>query len=144
KAFGELYSGLTSDTDVVVRSEPAFAAADVTTTGGTVRPMDQGVVNLVRGVEGVQVAEGAVTGFALVIDKGGEAVLPNGAPTIGSSISADRALDGAASFREGNAPSAGDEVVLDARTVHAAGYRLGDRVDVVFQNSRDTFTLVGI
>src|SRR5690606_9551215 len=54
KAFGELYSGLTSDTDVVVRSEPAFAAADVTTTGGTVRPMDQDVVNLVRGVEGVQ------------------------------------------------------------------------------------------
>lgn len=143
KAFGELYSGLTSDTDVIVRSEPAYDA-DITATGGALRPMDEDVVATVRSVEGVEVAEGAVSGFAVVIDASGEAVVPNGAPTIGTSISADRALDGETSFREGGAPSGGDEVALDARTVQAAGYQLGDPVDVVFQNGRETFTLVGI
>ena len=37
KAFDELYAGLTSGTDVVVRSEAAFEA-DIATTGGQVRP----------------------------------------------------------------------------------------------------------
>lgn len=143
KAFSELYSGVTSGTDVVVRSEPAYAA-DVAATGGALRPMDEDVAETVRDIEGVQVAEGAVSGFALVIDKAGDPVLPDGPPTIGTSISADRALDGDISFRQGGAPSGATEVALDARTVEEADYRLGDRVDIVFQNGRETFTLVGI
>src|SRR5512133_592215 len=70
KAFDELYSGLTSGTDVVVKSEPAFGA-DVATTGGQVRPLDERMVTTVRRVPGVAVAEGSVSGFALVLDSTG-------------------------------------------------------------------------
>ena len=43
KAFDELYAGLTSGTDVVVKSEAAYKA-DVATTGGQVRPLDESIV----------------------------------------------------------------------------------------------------
>lgn len=143
KAFGELYTGLTSGTDVVVKSEAAYEA-DVATTGGQVRPLDESVVATVREVPGVAVAEGSVFGFALVLDQHGAAIQPGGAPTLGTSLTADRRLAGAATFREGRTPSGGREMALDARTAEQAGYRLGDSVDVVLQGGRRTFTLVAI
>ena len=47
KAFDELYAGLTSGTDVVVKSEAAYDA-DIATTGGQVRPLDESIVAKVR------------------------------------------------------------------------------------------------
>jgi putative ABC transport system permease protein len=143
KAFAELYSGLTSGTDVVVKSEPAFGA-DVSATGGQVRPLAGRMVSTVGRIPGVAVAEGSVSGFALVLDRTGKPVQPGGAPTIGTSVSADRRLAGAARFRSGRAPSGPHEVTLDARTAQKAGYHLGDRVDLVLQDGRRTFALVGI
>ncbi|MBA2953234.1 FtsX-like permease family protein [Nocardioides sp. MAH-18] len=143
KAFDELYAGLTAGTDVVVRSESAYDA-DLTTTGGQVRPVDEGLVARVRAVPGVEVAEGSVFGYALVIDSHGQPVQPGGAPTFGTSIAVDRRLSGAATIREGRAPVGLGEIVVDARTVRRAGLALGDHVDVVFEDARRTFRLVGI
>ncbi len=143
KAFDELYSGLTSGTDVVVKSKAAYDA-DIATTGGQVRPLDEATVATVRGVPGVDVAEGSVFGYALVLDRQGDPIQPGGAPTIGTSLPQDRRLAGEASLREGRTPSGAHEVALDARTVAKAGYRLGDPVGVVLPESRRTFTLVGV
>lgn len=143
KAFDELYTGLTSGTDVVVKSEAAYQA-DIATTGGQVRPLDESIVAEVREVPGVAVAEGSVFGFALVLDKHGDPIQPGGAPTIGTSVTADRELAGAATFREGRTPSGAQEMALDARTAKEAGFALGDTVDVVLQGGRRTFTLVAI
>jgi putative ABC transport system permease protein len=143
KAFDELYTGLTSGTDVVVKSEAAYEA-DIATTGGQVRPLDEAMVARVRKVPGVEVAEGSVFGFALVLDEHGDPVQPGGAPTFGTSLIADPELAGAVAFREGRMPSGAHELALDARTAKKAGYELGDRVDVVLQDGRRTFTLVAI
>lgn len=143
KAFDELYAGLTSGTDVVVKSEAAYDA-DVAETGGQVRPLDEAMVEAVRDVPGVAVAEGSVFGFALVLDEDGRPIQPGGAPTIGTSVPEDRRLAGDISYREGRAPSGSDEVVLDARTVDEAGYEVGDQVDVVLIDGRRTFTLVAV
>jgi putative ABC transport system permease protein len=143
KAFDELYTGLTSGTSVVVKSESAYDA-DVTTNGGQVRPLDEALVETVRAVPGVDVAEGSVFGFALIIDKFGEPIQPGGAPTFATSIAEDSRLSGAGTIREGRAPSGAHEVVIDARTAQKAGFVVGDDVDVVFENGRRTFTLVGI
>jgi putative ABC transport system permease protein len=143
KAFDELYTGITSGTDVVVKSEAAYEA-DIATTGGQVRPLDEDVVATVRGVPGVEVAEGSVFGFALVLDKNGDPIQPGGAPTFGTSLTEDRGLAGAAGFREGGSPSGAHEMALDARTAKKAGYELGDSVDVVLRDGKRTFTLVAI
>ncbi|HEX4688739.1 MAG TPA: ABC transporter permease, partial [Nocardioides sp.] len=143
KAFNELYTGLNAGTDVVVRSQSAYDA-DVTTTGGQVRPMDEDVLRSVRDVPGVAAAQGTVSGFALIIDKQGQPIQPGGAPTIGVSIARDPRLYGALTFRTGHAPEGPREAVVDARTAAKAGFRVGDRVDVVLQDGRRSFTIVGI
>jgi putative ABC transport system permease protein len=142
KAFDGLYVGLTSGTDVVVKSKAAFEA-DVTTNGGQVRPIDEAMVDEVRGVPGVALARGGVTGFALILDKHGKPIQPGGAPTIGASVG-DIRLAGDFVYRQGDQPTRSDQVAIDARTAEQAGFRLGDRVDVIFQGGRQTFTLVGI
>jgi putative ABC transport system permease protein len=141
KAFDELYVGLTNGTDVVVKSQPAFEA-DITTNGGQVRPIDEAMVDQVRAVPGVALARGSVTGFALILDKEGRPIQPGGAPTFGASIG-DARLSGDFVYRQGLEPTRSDQVAIDARTADHAGFVLGDRIDVVFQSGRQTFTLVG-
>jgi len=141
KAFDQLYAGLTSGTDVVVRAKTAYEL-DVT-TGAAPRPMDESIVGTVSAVPGVQIARGSVAGFALIVDKHGKPIQPGGAPTIAASVG-DPQLAGAFSYRQGHAPSGPHEVAIDAGTVKKAGFRLGDPVDVIYQGGRDTFTMVGV
>ena len=144
KAFDELYAGLTSGTDVVVKSQAAYDA-DIATTGGQVRPLDESMVATVREVPGVAVAEGSVSGFALVLDKHGEPIQPGGAPTIGTSVTADRRLAGAATFREGRTPSGAARD--GARRAHREEGRLrssATRSTSCSRTAARTFTLVGI
>jgi putative ABC transport system permease protein len=142
KAFDGLYAGLTSGTDVVVKSKTAFTA-DVTTNGGQVRPLDQAIVSTVSRVPGVELARGAVTGYALILDKQGDPIQPGGAPTIGASVG-DTRLSGAFTYREGSRPVGRGQIAIDAGTARKAGYQLGDSVDVVLVGGRQTFTLVGV
>jgi putative ABC transport system permease protein len=141
KAFDELYDGLTKGTDVAVQAEPAYS--DITTQG-QLRPLDDSVVDLVRDVPGVAVAEGSLTGFALILDKDGKPIQPGGAPTLGASTSIDDRLAGDFTFRDGRAPSGPDEVALDASSAAKAGYAVGDEATVVFEDSRGSFTVVGL
>jgi putative ABC transport system permease protein len=141
KAFDGLYAGMSRGTDVVVRATKAFDSIESIRAN---RPLDDSLVAAVRSVPGVAVAGGGLQGYALVIDKAGKPVQPGGAPTIGASVYGDRTLTGGFSLRSGRAPHGPDEVVLDAGTVRKAGYRLGDRVPVVFQTGRGEFTLVGV
>ena len=141
KAFDQLFVGLTSGTDVMVRAETAYEV-DVT-TGATPRPLDQGIVETVSRVPGVDIAQGGVSGYALILDKHGKPIQPMGAPTIAASVG-DTRVAGDFSYRQGRAPIGPDQVAVDAATVRKAGFRIGDRVDVLFQGGRRTFTLVGV
>lgn len=141
KAFDELYEGLTRGTDVAVRAEAAYS--DITTQG-QLRPLDESLVDLVRDVPGVEVAQGSLTGFALILDKDGEPIQPGGAPTLGASTSADERLAGAFTYRDGRAPSGADEVALDAASAAKAGYTVGDEVDIVFEEGKQAFSVVGV
>jgi putative ABC transport system permease protein len=141
KAFDELYAGLTSGEDVVVRAKAPYDL-DVT-AGETRRPLDESVVAQVKAVRGVEVAQGEVEGYALVLDKKGDPIQPGGAPTFGGTAAGDDRLAGDFSYRTGRKPSGPHEMSLDAATARKAGFRVGDSVDVLYQGGRRTFTLVG-
>ncbi|USQ78083.1 ABC transporter permease [Ornithinimicrobium cryptoxanthini] len=142
KAFDELFSGIRGNTDVVVRSASAY---DEPAFQGEARPLDQGLVDTVAAVPGVAVAEGSVTGFALILDKDGAPIQPGGAPTLGTSVSASTDLTGAFTYRDGRPPQGLGEVTIDARSAEGAGYDLGDEVDIVLADGgAQTFTLVAV
>ena len=81
RAFDQLFTGLTAGTDVVVRGRSAYDTGAATMAQP--RPIDQGLVDEIGQVPGVAVAEGGVTGFALILDADGAPVQPGGAPTLG-------------------------------------------------------------
>src|SRR4029079_16455024 len=79
-AFDMLFGKIGAGTDVVVRTHAPYAQTEgVGTNRG---PIAEEVLDQVRGVDGVRVAEGSVQGYALLTDTDGRAVTTNGgAPT---------------------------------------------------------------
>ena len=94
-------------------SAPAEARAAPPTT----------LVDTVAAVPGVDVAEGSVTGFALILDKDGDPIQPGGAPTLGTSVGGDAAPGRRLHPPPGPDAAWPDEVAIDARTADRAGVR---------------------
>jgi putative ABC transport system permease protein len=138
--FTNLFDEVTQGIDVAVRSRDVF-----TGQMGEVRdPIPEEVLNEVKAVDGVRVAEGSVTGFAQFVDKDGKPVTTGGAPTLGVSISSAPELQAGTTVRSGRLPSGPDEMVVDAQTAEKHGFAVGDRVKVLLQGPARTFTVSGI
>ncbi len=112
-AFEQLFGKVSSGTDAVVRTEASYTQSSGV---GTNRPpIAASVLDDVLDVDGVRTAEGFVTGYALLTDTEGKAVLTNGgAPTMGYTMAEDETLRGEVQLRSGTAPAGPGDVVIDA------------------------------
>src|SRR3954452_9186101 len=140
-AFDQLFGKVSAGTDVVVRHEAAFAADQGTARG----PTPTSLLDTVRSVPGVRVAEGEVTGYALLTDNSGKAILPSAtASTMGLSMPSDRGLRGDVRLRSGHAPTGPAQVVIDARSADEHHVEVGSSIKVLFHGPTRKFTVVGI
>ena len=91
RAFDELFGDVNASSDVVVRAE-----SEVEVAGSDERPtMPAAVLDKIGDVDGVAAATGHVSGYALLTDNDGKAIVTNGgAPTLGYSMPADEGLRG--------------------------------------------------
>jgi putative ABC transport system permease protein len=139
--FTNLFDEVTQGIDVAVRSEESFA-----TQGNEIRdPIPEEILNEVKAVDGVKVAEGSVTnGFAQFVDKDGKPVTTGGAPTLGVSIATAPELQAGTTIRSGRLPSGPNEMVVDAQSAEKHGFAPGDRVKVLLQGPARTFTVSGV
>lgn len=139
--FTTLFDQATKGIDVAVRTQASYT----TNQGAPVRaPMPAALRDQVARVDGVQVAGGSVGGYAQFVAKNGKPVTTGGAPTIGMSVSEYPELRAAGTMRAGRLPSGPDEAAVDARTASDQGFRVGDRVRILFQGAPGTFTITGI
>src|SRR3954467_9369036 len=141
-AFDRFFGGLGSGTDAVVRHEAASSAAAGV---GVSRPrIPAGLLPDIRKVPGVAAAEGVTSGYALITDTHGKAVLPKGgAPTMGYTLPADVKLRGDVKMTTGRAPTGADEVAIDATAAAEHHIPLGSRIRLLFRGPSETFTVVG-
>ncbi|HEX2699339.1 MAG TPA: FtsX-like permease family protein [Acidimicrobiales bacterium] len=141
RTFDGLFTEVNAGTDAYVRGKTAFDSD----FGDQRQRLDASVVDAVRGVEGVAVAEGSVQGFAQVVDKKGNPIGdPNmGAPTFGANWGDDDDLN-PFELAEGRAPKADDEVVIDRATAKAGKFSLGDAATVLTQAGPIREHVVGI
>lgn len=140
RTFTDLFTQTTKGVDVAVRTRQSF-----TTDSGPQRaPMPAAVLDQVRAVDGVEVAEGSVAGYAQLVAKDGRPITTSGAPTIGLSVSQAAQLRSAFTVRQGHTPVGPDQVVIDAHTADAHGFAVGDRVTILFQGPPREFTISGI
>jgi putative ABC transport system permease protein len=141
-AFDQLFGKVSAGTDAVVRAEAPYTATDgVGTSRG---PVSASVLDAVRHADGVRAAEGTVSGYALLTDNDGKAILTNGgAPTEGYSMPTDEKLRGDVQLRSGTAPTSSHEVAIDATSAEEHHIALGSHIKVLFQGPTREFTVVG-
>src|SRR6266540_1868995 len=141
-AFDQLFGKVSSGTDAVVRAEAAYTQSEG--TGTSRAPIPSSVLQRVRGVDGVRAAEGEVSGYALLTDNDGRAVLTSGgAPTMGYSMPADTTLRGDVKLRSGSAPSGPHQVAIDATSAEEHHIAVGSTIKVLFRGPTQEFTVVG-
>lgn len=139
RTFDNLFRDATAGVDVYVRAEAAF---EVEGFGERDRVPEE-LLDTVLLVDGVAFAEGSVGGFAQLVDEEGEAIAPVGPPTLGVSWPEHPELSGL-SVREGRPPERDGEVAIDAATAAKYGFRVGDRVQILFPGPSEEFEVVGI
>lgn len=140
KTFNDLFNQVTKGVDVAVRSSATFSSE-----GNQVRaPLPATLLDQIKAVNGVAAAEGSVSGYAQFIGKNGKPVTTGGAPTLGISLSSVPQLQAAATVREGQRPSGPDQVAVDAATAKQQGFKVGDRVKILFQGPPREFTITAI
>jgi putative ABC transport system permease protein len=142
-AFGELFESSSAGVDLHVRAATGFEMAVTDFDAGAAPTLDERVVDEARTVEGVAEAVGYVEGMAAFIAPDGEAIIPQGPPTLALSWTGGRA-DGPLHVRSGRGPEAAGEVMMDAGTFERFGFVLGQEVEVAGPAGVASFTLVGV
>jgi putative ABC transport system permease protein len=141
-AFEQLFGKVSAGTDAVVRTQAPYAATEGVTTSRA--PIAAAALADVQAVDGVRVAEGSVSGYALLTDLDGRAILGSGgAPTVGSSFAEDETLRGDVALLSGVAPQGPDEVVIDATSAEDHAIALGSTIKVLFHGPTRELTVVG-
>ncbi|MEM8618584.1 MAG: FtsX-like permease family protein [Actinomycetota bacterium] len=132
--FTDLFDELSEDVDLQVRSVQEFDTNDAR------EPIEVTLVDEVRAIDGVEVAEPTLTRYAQLINDEGEAVSPAGGPTLGVSWEGDAGIQGV-TIREGVPPEGPDEVAIDKATADRERISIGDEVTYLTDTGQHTGTV---
>ncbi len=138
QSFDTLFAQINQGIDLEVRSQSAFADDPGTTDR---EPLPADLVSTIQDVDGIDAVMGSVAGTAQPVAPDGDPVTTTGAPLIGTSWGAEDQLS-SVSLEQGHKPGPG-EIALDQGTFEEYDYQLGQSVDVLLPQGRQTFTLVG-
>jgi putative ABC transport system permease protein len=143
RSFEGLFTTVFSSIDVQVNAKPKLI--DVDDDGEEIRErvlLTPDDVTRVRAVDGVADAWGTVgEEGARLIGADGKVVPSGGPPRFGINWTGK---DSQIIMREGHAPEADDQIVINAKLARDAGVKVGDRVGVLTREPRRDFELVGI
>ncbi len=138
--FTTLFSNVYQNVDFEVRGVAQFNNAN----GGTTRnAIPESILPAVRGVPGVETAEGTVTGQAQFVDQQGKAISTGGAPSIGISFDPDSRIS-VLRLVQGRPPTTSHDVVMDEGTAEKYHFRVGQPVRILLPGPPQTFTITGI
>ena len=139
-SFDTIFTDAFSGIDAQVRGEEAFQSSDFAPDQ---RPdIDLSVVDDVRAVDGVAVAEPVVQSIGSVLDDDGGPLNPNGA-SFGANWTGVPAID-VFTVEEGRAPTGPTEAVIDEATASAGDFAVGDTIGVQTIKGRVDLEVSGI
>lgn len=142
RSVDQLFTDITAGIDVSVRAETSLGSADSAAVARGRVPSE--LIEVVRSVEGVEVAEVSVGGYAQLVDLDGNPLTTTGAPFLGVSWGQEDRLR-PATLDAGRAPVGPAEVVIDRGTAGDFGFAVGDRTTVLLADgSHPSVEIVGI
>jgi len=134
--FGNIYQHI----DFQVRG----AAQLGTGAGATRNALPESLLATVRGVPGVQAADGQVQGYAQFVGRDGKAIATGGgAPTLGIAYDPYQQMS-PLHLIAGGPPATSGDVVMDAGTAQKYGFAVGQQVRILSAGPTRTFTITGI
>ncbi|MFU8852370.1 ABC transporter permease [Micromonospora sp. SL1-18] len=141
RSFDAVFADGFSEVDVNVAAKPKIAVKEA--EGEQVAaPVPTSVLDRVKAVPGVAEAKGVVNADgARLIGSNGKVVTSFGPPQIGENWLGESDL---VQLREGRAPQADDEIVVNVALANAAKVKVGHRVGVLTLAPKKEFTLVGV
>jgi putative ABC transport system permease protein len=137
--FTVLFGNIYQKVDFQVRG----AAQLGTGANASRNELPESLLATVRGVAGVQAAQGQVTGYAQFVARDGKAISTGGAPTLAVAFDPDQQIS-PLHLTAGGPPVTGDDVVMDAGTAQKYDFTVGDRVRILSAGPPRTFTITGI
>ncbi len=144
RVFDDLFATANRGVAVEVTGVAEFDPGGIAGEGaGTGERVPGSLLETIREVDGVQTAEGTLSGYAQLVDEDGEAISPTSAPTLGMTWSDDPDLN-QWRLRTGRSPTIEGEIVVDALTARTAELQVGDRVTVLLQGPSMDATIVGV
>ncbi len=124
--FNTLFGNIYQSVDFQVRGVAQFGSGGTATRN----PVAESVVSTVRGVPGVEAAEGSVTGYAQYIAPNGKAITTGGAPTLGFAFDPNPALS-PLRLTQGSPPTRPNQVVMDLGTAQKYHFKVGEQVRIL-------------
>ncbi|WFE48232.1 ABC transporter permease [Verrucosispora sp. WMMD1129] len=141
RSFDSLFADAYAEVDVNVAAKPKLELGEMEGEQ-LATPFPAATLETVRAVDGVAEATGVVgVDGARLIGSNGKAVTSFGPPQLGGNWTGESDL---VRLREGRAPQADDEIVINKGLADAGRVALGDRVGVLTLQPRQDFTIVGI
>ncbi|MGE0881842.1 MAG: ABC transporter permease [Acidimicrobiia bacterium] len=137
KSFDKLFNDVYGGIDTQVRAKVAFGDAT------TASPVDASLLDTINKVDGVDVAEGSLGDYALLIDADGEAIKPVGGPALGVNTTGDDKLS-SARFVDGERPQGEGEIAVDAGTADRKKLKVGNRIEVITVTGRHPVEITGL
>ena len=125
KAFGSIFTDIRKGSDIVVTGK----AATSTNNGSTAPTVSASVLDRIRGLSDVELAEGGVDGEAHLIGSDGKAIVFGGAPNLGFSIANGASRFNPLTLVSGDWPK-GNSVVIDRSTADKKHFKVGDVIGV--------------
>src|SRR5690242_9727925 len=135
--FGSIYAKI----DFQVRGVAQLGSG----AGATRNELPESLLDTIRRVPGVELANGQVTGYAQFVARDGKAIATGGgAPTIGVAFDPDQRMS-PLHLTAGGPPVASDDVVMDAGTAQKYHFAVGQQVRVISAGLPPRFfTITGI
>ena len=141
QAFDSIFSDVREGSDAVITGKAAFDLSDE--SGSAAPTLDQTLLERVRAVPEVSIAEGGVDSESTVlIGKDGKAIVGN-APSIGFSISSGDSPFNPLRLVRGAWPGA-NEIVIDESTADKEEFAVGDTIRVQAEGPVQPFTISGV
>jgi putative ABC transport system permease protein len=137
--FTTLVGNIYQKVDFQVRGVAQFSSGG----GATRNPIPASILPAVQHVPGVEAADGTVGDYAQFVARDGKAISNGGAATLGLSFDPDQQVS-LLHIVTGSAPSAPNDVVMDAGTAKKYDFRVGDQVRILLPGPTRTFTITGI
>ncbi|HTQ94476.1 MAG TPA: ABC transporter permease, partial [Streptosporangiaceae bacterium] len=137
--FTVLFGNIYQKVDFQVRGVAQLG----TGAGASRNELPESLLATVRGVAGVQAAQGQVTGYAQFVARDGKAISTGGAPTLAVAFDPDQQIS-PLHLIAGGPPVTPDDVVMDAGTAQKYDFTVGQTVRILSAGPPRTFTITGI